>query len=49
MIGSVEGATAVSKHENRFARIKRDLAVLKWIIGTTLAGIIALVIRTFIA
>jgi hypothetical protein len=49
MIGSVEGATSVSKHENRFARIESDFAVLKWMTGTTLAGVIILVIRIFVA
>lgn len=33
--------------ENRFARIESDLAVLKWMTGTTLAGVVALVIKTF--
>jgi len=29
------------------AEIKSDVRVLKWITGTTLAGVLALVIRTF--
>jgi hypothetical protein len=30
-----------------FSRIKSDLAVLKWMTGTTLAGVVALVIKGF--
>jgi len=49
MIGLAEGAISVSKHQNRFARIESDLAVLKWMTGTILAGVVVLVIGTFIA
>ena len=35
--------------ENRFSRIETDLVVLKWMTGTILAGIVALVIKTFIS
>jgi hypothetical protein len=38
-------ATMIS---NRFARIEGDLLVLKWMTGTVLAGVVALVIKTFI-
>jgi hypothetical protein len=40
-------AEAIASYENRFARIATDLAVLKWMTGTTLAGVVALVIKTF--
>jgi len=43
------GLQAIERHLSRFARIESDLAVLKWITGTTLAGVVALVIKTFIA
>jgi hypothetical protein len=33
--------------DDRFARVASDLAVLKWITGTTLAGVVALVIKSF--
>jgi hypothetical protein len=33
--------------DNRFSRIETDLAVSKWMTGTTLAGVAALVIKTF--
>ena len=39
----------MAKACNRFARIERNLVVLKWMSGTTLAGIVALVVKTFIA
>jgi hypothetical protein len=41
------GARNAADHHDRFARISADLRVLKWITGTTLAGVLALVIRTF--
>jgi hypothetical protein len=33
---------------NRHVQIERSLAVLKWMTGATLAGVVALVIKTFI-
>jgi hypothetical protein len=42
-----KAAEAIASYENRFSRIERDLAVLKWMTGTTLAGVIALVVKTF--
>ena len=38
-----EGAT----YESDLAEIKSDVRVLKWITGTTLAGVLALVVRVF--
>ena len=42
-------ATMISEvsYESRFSRIEADLAVLKWMTGTVLAGVVALVIKTF--
>jgi hypothetical protein len=42
-----KAAEAIASYENRFGRIETDLAVLKWMTGTTLAGVVALVIKTF--
>ena len=42
-----EAAEEVATHEKDLAEIKSDVRVLKWITGTTLAGVLALVIRTF--
>jgi hypothetical protein len=43
-----KSAEAITGRENRFARIESDLAVLKWMTGTVLAGVVALVIKTFL-
>jgi hypothetical protein len=43
-----KAAEAIASYENRFARIESDLAVLKWMTGTILAGVVALVIKTFV-
>jgi hypothetical protein len=39
----------MAKACSQFARIERNLVVLKWMSRTTLAGVVALVIKTFIA
>jgi hypothetical protein len=39
----------MAKACNQFVRIERNLAVLKWMTGTILAGVVALVIKTFFA
>jgi hypothetical protein len=44
-----KAAEALASYESRFSRIEADLLVLKWMSGTMLAGIVALVIKTFIA
>jgi hypothetical protein len=36
-------------YENRFSRIEADLLVLKWMTGTILGGVAALVVKTFFA
>lgn len=43
-----KAAQAIANYENRFARIEGDLLVLKWMTGTILGGVVALVIKTFI-
>ncbi len=40
-------AKAVADYEARFARIETDLAVLKWMSGTIVAGVAALIIESF--
>jgi hypothetical protein len=42
-----EAAEEVATYEKDLAEIKSDLRLLKWITGTTLAGVLALVIRVF--
>jgi len=44
-----KAAEAIANYENRFARIEGDLLVLKWMTGTILGGVVALVIKAFIA
>jgi hypothetical protein len=40
-----KAAEAIASYENRLSGIERDLAVLKWMTGTVLAGVVALVIK----
>jgi hypothetical protein len=44
-----KAAEAVASYENGFSRLQSGLAVLKWMTGTILAGMVALVIKTFFA
>jgi hypothetical protein len=44
-----KAAEAIASYENRFARIETDLVVLKWMTGTILGGVVALVIKAFLA
>ena len=44
-----KAAEALANYDTRFNRIEADLLVLKWMIGTILAGVVALVIKTFLA
>jgi hypothetical protein len=44
-----KAAEALASYENRFSKIEADLPVLKWMTGTILAGVVALVIKTFVA
>jgi hypothetical protein len=44
-----KAAEAVANYESRFSRIEADLPVLKWMTGTILGGVVALVIKSFIA
>jgi hypothetical protein len=41
-------AEELAGYENRFARIETDLAVLKWMLGVVMAGVISLVIKAFV-
>ena len=37
-----------SKVESSFAPLRTDLAVLKWMMGLMLAGVMSLVLKTFL-
>ena len=39
---------AMSSIQDQSAKMATDLAILKWMTGTTLAGVVALVIKTFL-
>jgi hypothetical protein len=43
-----KAAEAIANYESRFSRIEADLLVLKWMTGTILGGVVALVIKSFI-
>jgi hypothetical protein len=42
-------AQALANGDSRFSKIEADLLVLKWMVGFILAGVYALVARTFVA
>jgi hypothetical protein len=44
-----KAAEAVADYESRFSRIEAHLPALKWMTGTILGGVVALVIKSFIA
>jgi hypothetical protein len=44
---SRKAAEAIAAYDNRFHKIEQDLAVLKWMIGFTLAGVVALLFKAF--
>ena len=41
-------ARSIADHEGRFGRIEADLLVLKWMTGVTVAGVVALVLKSFL-
>ncbi|HEV2100684.1 MAG TPA: hypothetical protein VGR45_17395 [Stellaceae bacterium] len=34
-------------YETRFAKIETDLAVIKWMLGVVIAGVVSLVVKAF--
>jgi len=44
-----KAAEAIANYESRFSRVEADLLVLKWMTGTILGGVVALVLKAFIA
>jgi hypothetical protein len=40
-------AEELANYESRFAKIETDLAVIKWMLGLSIAGVISLVIKAF--
>jgi len=42
-----KAAEEVAGYESRLAKIDTDLAVLKWMNGFTIAGVLAIILRVF--
>lgn len=42
-----KAAETLANYDDRFAKIETELAVIKWMLGTVLAGVVALLIRAF--
>jgi hypothetical protein len=42
-----KASEALANYESRFIKIESDIVVLKWMCGTILAGIVALVLKAF--
>ena len=41
-------AEELAGYESRFVKIEPDLAVLKWMLGFVMAGVVSLVIKAFV-
>jgi hypothetical protein len=41
-------AWAIADYESRFTRIEADLLLLKWMTGAVMAGVVSLLIKTFV-
>jgi len=44
---ALDAARSVADYEDRFNKIETDLAVLKWLVGFTFAGVLSLVLKSF--
>jgi hypothetical protein len=44
---SKAAAKAIADYDGRFSKIEADLLVLKWMTGAIVAGVVALVSKTF--
>jgi hypothetical protein len=42
------GAESIANYENSFSKIEADLLVVKWMSGVMIAGILAMLVKTFI-
>ena len=40
-------AQALAGYDNRFNKVEADLTLLKWMVGLVMAGIVALITKTF--
>jgi hypothetical protein len=44
---SKAAAKAIADYDSRFSKIEADLLVLKWMTGAIVAGVVALISKTF--
>ncbi len=44
-----KAAEPLTQHDQRFANIDTDLAVLNWVLGFTLVGVVTLIAKVFTA
>ncbi|MDX1950488.1 MAG: hypothetical protein SFT90_08370 [Rickettsiales bacterium] len=44
---SRKAAEAIADYDNRFNKIETELLIIKWMLGTVLAGVMALVLKNF--
>jgi hypothetical protein len=42
-----EAAEELAGYESRFAKVETDLAVIKWMVGAVIAGLLSLIIKAF--
>jgi len=40
-------AESLASYENRFSKIEADLLVVKWMLGVVVAGILSLLVKSF--
>ena len=44
-----DAAVEIATYENRLANIEADVRLLKWMVGLVLAGVLSLVVKTFLS
>ncbi|WP_174299711.1 integrase [Caulobacter sp. S45] len=44
---AARAAQALAGNDNRFNKVESDLTLLKWMVGLVMAGIVALITKTF--
>jgi hypothetical protein len=43
-----QAAAALANYDDRFSRIETDMAVLKWMLGLVVTGVVALLIKAYL-
>jgi hypothetical protein len=44
---AARAAQALAGYDSRFNKVESDLAILKWMVGLVIAGVVALITKTF--